>query len=219
VNPSDSTFVTRVCLKNYKSIADCDVFLHPLTFLVGANGAGKSNFLDALRFVADALRTSLDHALRGRGGIKEVRRRSGGHPTHFSLQLEFRLGVGVEGHYGFRIGAQTRGGFEVQEEECEIRTGATAEGPSKTAHFKVRNGKVLTSARVAPPAATDRLYLVNASGLQEFVDLYDAFSRMGFYSLNPARIRDLQPPEAGDLLDREGSNLASVLGLTKVGPP
>jgi len=35
---------------------------------------------------------------------------------------------------------------------------------------------------------------------------------MGFYSLNPARIRDLQPPEAGDLLDREGSNLASVLG-------
>ena len=180
--------------------------------MVGPNGAGKSNFLDALRFVTDALRTSLDHALRGRGGIKEVRRRSGGHPTHFSLRLEFRLGVGIEGHYGFRIGAQIRGGFEVQEEECEIRIGGGTEEPPRTAYFKVRNGKVTSSARVFPPAAADRLYLVNASGLPEFVELYNAFSRMGFYSLNPARIRDLQPPEAGDLLDRVGSNLASVLG-------
>jgi predicted ATPase len=212
VKSSASTFITRVILKNYKSIADCDVSLRPLTFLVGPNGAGKSNFLDALRFVTDALQTSLDHALRGRGGIKEVRRRSGGHPTHFSLRLEFQLGARVEGHYGFRIGAQTRGGFEVQEEDCEIRTAANADGLSRTAYFKVRNGKVTTSAAVFPPAAADRLYLVNASGLPEFVDVYSAFSRMGFYSLNPARIRDLQPPEAGDLLDREGSNLASVLG-------
>jgi predicted ATPase len=34
---------------------------------------------------------------------------------------------------------------------------------------------------------------------------------MGFYSLNPARIRDLQAPDAGDLLQRDGSNIASVL--------
>ncbi|WP_343414230.1 AAA family ATPase [Candidatus Amarolinea dominans] len=54
----DATFLRRVVLQNYKSIAGCDVQLGPLTFLVGPNGAGKSNFLDALRFVADALRTS-----------------------------------------------------------------------------------------------------------------------------------------------------------------
>ena len=53
MRPSPSTLVQRVSLKNYKSIADCDVLLRPLTFLVGPNGAGKSNFLDALRFVAD----------------------------------------------------------------------------------------------------------------------------------------------------------------------
>jgi predicted ATPase len=64
---TNSPFLTRVVLKNYKSIEACDVDLHSLTFLVGANGAGKSNFLDALRFVADALRTSLDHALREHG--------------------------------------------------------------------------------------------------------------------------------------------------------
>src|SRR5688500_6467134 len=91
VTEGDSTFISRVVLKNYKSIAACDVRLGPLTFLVGPNGSGKSNFLDALRFVADALSTFLDHAIRERGGINEVRRRSSGHPTHFGIRLEFRL--------------------------------------------------------------------------------------------------------------------------------
>ena len=87
----DSTFITRVILKNYKSIAACDVQLQPLTFLVGRNGSGKSNFLDSLRFVADALNFSLEHAIRDRGGINDVRRRSRGHPNHFSIRLEFAL--------------------------------------------------------------------------------------------------------------------------------
>ena len=79
----NSTFIKRVILKNYKSIAACDVQLQPLTFLVGRNGSGKSNFLDALRFVADALNSSLGHALRDRGGINDVRRRSRGTPKPF----------------------------------------------------------------------------------------------------------------------------------------
>jgi len=207
----DSKFITRVVLKNYKSIAACDVRLHhPLVFLVGPNGAGKSNFLDALRFVADALRTSLDHALRDRGGIKEVRRRSGGHPTHFGMRLEFKLGSGASGHYAFRIGARPQGGYEVQSEECVVHS------VSKPAYFKVTEGQVETSLKVAPAAAIDRLYLVNASGLEEFRPVYEAFSRMAFYNLNPDQIRGLQMPDAGELLARDGRNLASVLAQLKV---
>ena len=56
-------FLTRVVLKNYKSIAASGVDLRALTFLVGPNGSGKSNFLDALRFTSDSLRSSLDNAL------------------------------------------------------------------------------------------------------------------------------------------------------------
>ena len=69
---------------------------------------------------------------------------------------------------------------------------------------------------VAPAAASDRLYLVNASGLPEFRPIYDAFSRMGFYNLNPDKIRDLQAPDPGDVLLRDGSNLTSV--FTKLSP-
>jgi predicted ATPase len=46
-------FLIRVRLRNYKSIAACDVRLGPLTLLIGPNGSGKSNFVDALNFVAD----------------------------------------------------------------------------------------------------------------------------------------------------------------------
>lgn len=48
-------FISRVRIKNYKSIAHCDVTLDRFTVLLGLNAAGKSNFLDALRFVRDAL--------------------------------------------------------------------------------------------------------------------------------------------------------------------
>ena len=70
-------FLSRIVLRNYKSIAACDVRLGPLNFLVGCNGAGKSNFLDALHLVRDALDRSLDNALNERGGLAEVRRRLG----------------------------------------------------------------------------------------------------------------------------------------------
>ncbi len=197
-----------VVLKNYKSIAACDVRLRQLTFLVGPNGAGKSNFLDALRFVNDSLRTSLDHALRDRGGINEVRRRSGGHPTHFGMRLEFALRSGQTGHYAFRIGARSKGTYEVQQEECFLDT---QEVFGKAQYFRVQGGEIQTSAQVAPALAPDRLYLVNASGLPEFRPVYEAFSQMGFYNLNPVSMRDLQQPDAGLLLNRDGNNLASVL--------
>ena len=204
----DSTFITKVALKNYKSIAACDVELRPLMFLVGPNGAGKSNFLDSLRFVADALNSSLDHAIRDRGGIDDVRRRSGGRPKSFSIRLDFTLPEGSTGHYAFRIGALSRGRYKVQTEECVLQS---TQYPTQEDYFRVENGIVTeTSVEIAPAAATDRLYLVNASGLKEFRPVYEAFSRMGFYSLNLDKIKDLQAPDPGNLLTRDGSNLASV---------
>ncbi|MFH0879239.1 MAG: AAA family ATPase [Lentisphaerota bacterium] len=207
---NDPIFLKRVVLNNYKSIKECSVHLGPLTFLVGQNGAGKSNFLDALRLIADGLNTSLEHALRDRGGINEVRRRSSGHPTHFGIRLEWKLSNKTEGLYAFRIGAQKKGGFEVQQEECRV----FGQGDLQESSYKVENGVVIkSSSEISPPAASDRLYLVAAAGLPQFRPLYDALSHMGFYNLNPDEIRELQPPDPGHVLKRDGSNLASVLRL------
>jgi len=185
------TFLNRVLVKNYRSIGACDLTLGPLTFLVGPNGSGKSNFLDALRFVADSLRDSLDHAIRERGGIGEVRRRSTGHPNNFSMRLDFTLDAGT-GHYSFHIGSKPAGGFEVLNEECVISGDRTAFYHVKKGSLDKHGGLVGTP----PPPSADRLYLPLASGWPVLRPIFESLSLMGFYNLNPDRIRDLQAPDA-----------------------
>ena len=202
----DRRLLRRVKLRNYKSIAACDVEPAQLTFLVGPNGSGKSNFLDALRFVADSLRFSIDHALRDRGGINEVRRRSSGHPTHFGIRMEFDLGEST-GHYAFNVGAKQGGGHEVQDEECVV----VPRGDGLSHYYRVFRGNVVGSFSPRPVASSDRLYLINTSGLDAFRPVYDALSHSGFYNLSPTAIRAFQPPDPGELLNRDGNNIASVL--------
>ena len=86
---SKAPFISRVRLRNYKSIARCDVQLGSLAILVGPNGSGKSNFLDALALTRQALDVTLDHAFRERGGINEVRRRFWWTPLQFFDRPEF----------------------------------------------------------------------------------------------------------------------------------
>jgi predicted ATPase len=210
-------FLTRIALRNFKSIAACDVHPGNLSFLVGPNGSGKSNFLDALGFVTDSLRFSLDHAIRDRGGIAEVRRRSSGHPNHFGIRLDFALSNTCRGFYAFTIGSELRGSYSVQREDCTIIDSGDV---SRNGSYSVQDGEVVRSTLApAPAAARDRLYLVNVSGVPAFRPVYDALSSMGFYNLNPEAIRDVHSPDPGNLLARDGHNIASVLSSLDRGNP
>ena len=207
-------FLTRVVLRNYKSIGACDIRLGPMTYLVGANGSGKSNFLDALHLVRDALTGSLDNALNERGGLSQVRRRSSGHPTHFGIRLEFILPDGRAGFYAFNIGALQDRGYEVQTEECVVA------GRGKGPFFRIERGTLRDSSESVFPAVTsDRLALVSVSGLSVFRPVFDALTAMGFYNLNPKLMRDPQKPQDGRLLKPVGENIVSVIGhLERVAP-
>lgn len=163
-----SPFLTRVRIKGYKSITACDIKLGSLAFLVGPNGSGKSNFIDALRFVADALTdspnrvdpddnvvhvtpgrvpdTPLGYAIEGRGGIRMVHQQMGPLGFSFAIRLDFLDPHGSSGHYSFQIGAnetaqvrQEAPQFVVEREEC-----AFVDGPS----FSIDES---TSGGVPPP--------------------------------------------------------------------
>ncbi|MEM9457869.1 MAG: AAA family ATPase [Myxococcota bacterium] len=204
--PTARPFVRRVRLKNYKSIARCDVALGRLVALVGRNGSGKSNFLDALHFVADGLGTTLDHALRQRGGLAAVRRQGVEQADGFAISLEFQLPPGVEGTYGFEI-ASRGGSVQVRQEQLDCRW------PDGHAFYRVEEGELQSSSSpTTPRTASDRLYLVTLSGLAEYRPIYDALISMGFYNLNPERMKLPQSPDAGELLHREGDNVSSVIG-------
>ena len=205
-----ATLIRQVVLKNFKSISRCKVDLRDISLLVGPNGSGKSNFVDALQLVSDALNSTLDHAIRQRGGINEVRRRSGGHPTHFAISLRLDLGGGRNGLYALRVGAKPEGAFVVQREHVAISNADLTE-----AFFVVEEGMLerasveLGSAQ--PKISADRLYLTSVSGILPFRALFDALSNMRFYSINPEPIKEPQSHDVGERLDRSGRNIAAVI--------
>jgi predicted ATPase len=212
-------FLRRVRIRNYKSIESCDVSLGALTVLVGRNGAGKSNFLDALRFVADGLQTSLDHAIKARSGIDAVRRRSTGHPRNFEIGLQIGLPGWHVATYAFEIAARKEGGFVVRRERLRI---VKPDG-GLAASYRIEDTQLVDAdsfgAMPGPPPAPDRLYLVAASGFPQFRQVYDALLSMGFYNLNPDAMKELQSPDAGELLHRDGSNIASVIARLGAAQP
>jgi len=67
--------VTRLILKNWKNFPSVDVALGPRVFLVGPNASGKSNLLDAIRFLRDVVvEGGLQKALgESRGGLSKIR--------------------------------------------------------------------------------------------------------------------------------------------------
>jgi predicted ATPase len=204
-----SILVRQLVLRNYKSIAKAKADLSDLTVFVGPNGVGKSNLIDALRFVADSLNSTLDLAMRQRGGIGEVRRHSGGHPNHFAIGLRLRLGEKRDAHYAFQIGAERNGAFVVQHEQAVISESALREH-----FFEVRSGRLHAASSeltAAPKATKDRLFLTSVSGVPAFRPLYDALASIASYNINPAAVRETHPHDPGERLARDGANLAAVI--------
>ena len=204
----DRRLLKRVTLLNYKSVAASDVALKQVSFLVGPNGSGKSNFLDALRFIADALNASLDQALRVRGGISLVRRHTNNGAQRFGVRLEFELPASF-GWYALAVDAKGTDGYEIGQEECHF----VQRNDSRKHFYKVRRGNVVDASIANPPAAaSDRLYLVAVSGLRTFRPVFDALAGMKFSNPAPDLIRAVQPSGNSRRMERDGSNLASVLG-------
>lgn len=69
--------ISRIILKNWKNFESVDVPLKDRMFVVGPNAAGKSNFLDAFRFLRDLVKNGggLQQAIAGPGreGFSKVR--------------------------------------------------------------------------------------------------------------------------------------------------
>lgn len=68
-------FISRIALRNWRNFRFADVNLTERVFIIGPNASGKSNFLDAVRFLRDISKAGggLQPAISGRGGLSKIR--------------------------------------------------------------------------------------------------------------------------------------------------
>lgn len=220
---SKPPFLRRVRIRNYKSIAFCDVALEPLTILVGRNASGKSNVLNALAFLRDLLAGGAQEATRKHGGHDAIVWRDAEHPV-VTIEVECGyLASPPQAGWSFKVNDPWTGMLSVDIEFVKdappriireyVRLAQSSDSP--WAAYTVSGGDVAWGGVVysfVPKTWNhpDRLLLALLP-ISPFEELFDGIHDVRDYSFHPAAIRTPQRPAAGEFLQRDGRNLASVV--------
>jgi len=88
--------INRIVLKNWRNFQKLDVNLGARSYLLGPNASGKSNFLDALRFLRDISKPTgggLQKAVKDRGGIALLRCLHARKDTEVRIEVDLAEGL------------------------------------------------------------------------------------------------------------------------------
>lgn len=82
-------YISNIKLLNWKYFQHIDVDVRERCFIVGVNAAGKSNLLDAIRFLHDIVRAGggSQVAVKERGGITKIRCLAACQVTNVSISV------------------------------------------------------------------------------------------------------------------------------------
>lgn len=201
--------IRSLTVQGFRSIASERIELDNLTFLVGRNGAGKSNIVDAFALLGEAMTNSLPNLISIRGGIATVLHKApgAGYPLDFGLEVE--LGSISEevkrGTYGFLSRATSERHFHVLRERFW----------TDTIRFDRQGGLSLPGPFLdhlpQPHTEPDALLLPLLSGAEKYAPAIRALAAIRAYDINPDRFREPAAPDKGLALLPDGSNAASVL--------
>lgn len=208
------TYITRLKVRNFRSLADIDLNLEPLTVFVGQNGAGKSNIIDVLRFVRDAITRGLDNAILERNGIGALRRWSKSRPYDIEIQITLRTRKNLMMEYGFKLGSESGGEYRIKHEKGTI----LGKDPVT---FEIRDGQIINAPKEFEKgfslreSQTNLILPTAIYPMNDFYGLLSDLRNMGFYTIYPNTLREPQKPANVSPLDEKAQNLASVLRSLK----
>ena len=107
-------FLKKLSLKNWKNFQKCDLPFGARMFIVGPNASGKSNLLDALKFLRDICKEGggLQTACQDRGGLSKIRCLSARNESQVEITAEFSNTLGAseaDWQYSISIKQHSRG--------------------------------------------------------------------------------------------------------------
>ena len=217
----------RLRLRNFRSFRDATVAFGSLNIVLGANASGKTNLMQAFRFLRDLTRHDLEYAAAQQGGVEYLchlgsadstftleathKLRSGGRKTSWRVaQVEHALTVRV---------VRTRYAVEILQESLVATLGRDA---AATVHL-TRRGDTAT-VRIEPHSVADalgmpaegRFELPKAVSLLQYAPFPLHIPRLytdllAIYDFTPKAAKGSASLAAYSELNEDASNLAQVL--------
>ncbi|MEW6268899.1 MAG: AAA family ATPase [Thermodesulfobacteriota bacterium] len=189
---------TKLYLRNWKNFLRVDVSLRDRMFVVGPNASGKSNLLDAFRFLRDIAepRGGLQQAVQGRGGVSRLRSLHARRHPEIILDVEMKLGE-EQWRYRLALGQDNVRRPIVKEEEVWRGTRSLFSRPDPDDH--------------QDPGRLGQTHLEQVNANREFREVAAFLAQVRYLHIVPQLIRDperyVRPngghdPYGGDFLEQ-----------------
>ncbi len=194
--------IKHVALQNWRNFKKAEIDLTSRTFIAGANASGKSNFLDAFRFLKDLANSGLKEAVEKRGGISKVRCLYARRPSEIEIAVEIEDG---KASWKYEIGiGQEQGGIH---------------RPIITKEFVHKNGQEILKRpgrdEKKDPELKTQTALEQISSNADFRELAKFFKEISYLHIIPQIIRHPKFfPWQGDGEDYFGWTLVKKISST-----
>lgn len=186
--------IHNIELYNWKNFQQCSVTLAERCFIVGANATGKSNFLDAIRFLHDIVRQGggLQTAVEDRGGITKIRCLAARAQTDIKITVTLREQETSEDKWIYSLNFEHTGGGILRNAVRVISEQVYAGGAHEC---------ILNRTKDSPGEDEETLkytHLEQANANQKFREIKDTFLRVDYLNLIPQMVR-----ESGSAIGKE----------------
>jgi predicted ATPase len=211
--------IKSIHIKNYRSLRD--VYLEPglLNVFVGPNASGKSNYIDALKFLTHLSNVGLEKTLADRGGFREVFWKGETTESTIEFDVTFELPSSGEppksGQYLLIVEGSQRGLITVKRELLRIKNddGIVDVIDMQSGHGIARHldGSKAFDAPGNPASSALEINLPTWAGTT-FKTLLASWH---FYALLPVAMKQIKPFARANFLAEHGENLIEFLTTLK----
>lgn len=226
-------------VENYKSLKSVSLRLQPFMVLVGANAAGKTNFVDCLDFLGRCFRDGLSDAVGAKGGYENIafrRARRARAAIAFQIKCRFEnqhsgldsLGYGeISFDYRFAFGTRKQAiaaEYTIVDETIDIRWkhkefpgSISIDRRSKKTRFSYTKDppgflpRKYIEAIVNEDIASDELFVSRRLPIPPMSLATQFLSEIGVYRVSAEAVRRPGDPSGRKQLGNTGENLPAAL--------
>lgn len=220
-------FLKSIKVQHYKSLGDVAVDLSPgVTVIVGPNGVGKSNFVDVLRFLHDAVTDDLEHAVTKREGIGRLLQNYQTKPYKIGIQINFASSIPEElvvADYNLRLKAIGKSNYAVDGEGISFLNWASEDLMNDFVIYSRSSSDAIPPDSLALGSALPILSIALIANTGETTrrgsdEIAGHISNWNYCTIYPNTLKKPALPDRDTALMESGENWASVIKALKRSP-